>query len=90
MKVISGGQTSVGTPEWAAKELSVSRSTVYELVKKGKLGHFKVGLTGKRIRIGRDHIMQYWKDCEHPVKPQSQIQDQPAVEVASAARRVVV
>jgi excisionase family DNA binding protein len=49
------------TPEGAAEQLSLSRATVYELIRTGELASFKIG---RSRRIAHSTLEQYVARCQ--------------------------
>jgi excisionase family DNA binding protein len=46
-------------PTAVAAALSVSRSLVYDLIEKGKLPHYKVGVGRGAIRVSEDDVVEF-------------------------------
>jgi excisionase family DNA binding protein len=48
----------------AAERLEVSADTVYDLVKSGKLRHYRLGVGRGTIRISEEHLAEYLAGAE--------------------------
>lgn len=67
----------------AAKLLNVSAAAIYDLIRAGKLPHYRIGPTGRTIRVSESAIEDYLTDCQVASVP-------PPIAVPTAKKRVPV